>query len=39
MEEGFTMLYVGWLLIKVCLVIWTCLFLIPPKGKRAAAHH
>jgi hypothetical protein len=26
MEEGFTVLYVGWLLIKVCLVVWSCLF-------------
>ncbi len=39
MEEGFTVLYVGWLLIKVCLVVWSCLCLIPRKGETAATHH
>lgn len=39
MEEGFTVVYVGWLLIKVCLIIWSCLCLIPPQGARAAAQH
>ncbi len=39
MEEGLTVLYVGLLLIKVCLIALSCLFLTFPEGEQAAAHH
>ncbi len=39
MEEGFTVLYVSWLLIKVCLIALSCLFLTFLEGEQAAAHH
>lgn len=31
MEEGFTVMYVGWLLIKICLITWSCLFFTSPE--------
>ena len=31
MEEGFTVFYVGWLLLKVCSIVVYCLFFPPPE--------
>lgn len=38
MEEGFTVLYVGWLLIKTCLIAVSWLFFLPSVQEQVAQH-
>jgi hypothetical protein len=37
MEEGVTLLYVGWLLVKVCLVVVSYLFFVLPERESSRA--
>jgi len=37
MEEGVTLLYVGWLLIKICLIVASYLFFALPERESSRA--